>query len=382
MRLRTSIGLGFLLSTVLALPAFAAWSITIEQPSGVDQQGDWLLTAPNSTTFSAHQEVSRSISGAGSGYYTLTVTPPNDAETSIQFYDATDSLLKTVAGTQATFFSSGAENMTIRIRYRWTSVLTVESDPSRAGFTLRNGTQILATGVTPQSFSNLQPGLYSVDYHPLRGCTPPRSQSRSLTESATLHFIGDYNCGTERPVVTPPAPVPPTLPGIQPQPTSNLTLYFDTNQSEVLPGGTVQVTLGVRNTSRSTLNNLTLTQLFNQSEVTLQQVLPQGGAIRGSSAVWDVPQLFAGQSWTVTYPVRISDRLKTGGSVHSTAEVSGPDVNVGNDALRSRKLVIGVTMLPKTGAGVLAFALFFAASAALTTTLSARRTPVVASTSR
>lgn len=256
-------------------------------------------------------------------------------------------------------------------------MITITSDPSGANFSVSTYNGVRRNGVTPATLKNLEPGSYTVTFSPVEKCRLAKPQTRYLENYGHIIFHGDYLCENEMLVTTPAAPT-------ETQPRNeqiNVRVWNSFQQSETLAGNSALVTIGVRNISTSTIRNLTLSESFDPSQVDVASV-PQGGTVFAQQITWNIPVIYAGQSWTATFPVTMKDTLQTGDTVQLIAHVSGSDIQSPRGELLSQVAAIGIATLPATGAkemGTIA-ALTVALLGTITTLLSSRRKKAVALT--
>ncbi|PIQ76592.1 hypothetical protein COU78_02695 [Candidatus Peregrinibacteria bacterium CG10_big_fil_rev_8_21_14_0_10_49_24] len=296
---------------------------------------------------------------AQDGQYLFNVQPPEGAVTTLRFYEG-GVLVNTTQGTQVSFTFSGNGTLRAEVLYRYEGVVAVESTPAGASFELRGPNGVRYTGVTPASFNGMPPLYYTASYSSLPGCQQPKPQSRVLRPNASLIFEADFICENEKVTVKntpPPADKVPTnnvsTPAMQrmldEHTRSNVSLFHSLNQNESVPGSTVYVTLGIRNIGKTTLKNVTLTEQFDAEKLSPIGVLPQGGKIIGSVMIWEIPSIFAGQSFSVTFPVKISSDILQGEKVTLSARVSGDSVYAPQGELLSKMIDVGVVAMPATG---------------------------------
>lgn len=372
--------------------AQAAGTIVVEQQSQIDQYGGWRLSTPSGMVVNRKKERSMSVN-AVEGQYLLTVEAPEGAVTTVRFYDG-NTLINTTAGTQVAFVFSGNGALRVEISYHYEGVVTVESAPSGASFELKGPQGVRLTGITPATFTQIPPFYFTASFSPLPGCQQPKPQSRTLRPNSTLAFQADYTCVNEFKMTgnTPPpsdgipAPVattPATLRMLDEQSRANVRVFQSVSQEETVPGGTVQVTIGVRNVGKTTLRNVTLTEQFDAALLSLPDTLPEGGMYTSrQTAVWEIPEIFAGQSFSVTFPVRMSAGARQGDVGSLTVRVSGDGVHAPAGELLVKMVRIGAAALPATGwKADLLFALLSAAGLGLLPLLQRnRRESFVAST--
>lgn len=341
--------------------AEAAGTITIEQKSQIDQYGSWRLSGPSGMTVNRKKDQIRSMN-AEQGQYLLNVEPPEGALTTIRFYDGA-SLLNTTEGTQVGFIFSGNGTLKAEVSFRYEGVVTVESTPSGARFELKGPQGVRQTGITPATFTQMPPLYFTASYSPLPGCLQPKPQGRTLRPNATLRFEADYTCLNEIKTVNntlppnngvpaPRASTPATERMLDEQSRANVQLFHSINQTETVAGSTVYVTLGVRNVSKTTIKNVVLSEQFDSAKVSLTERLQAGGIVRGNTAMWEIPQILAGQSFSVLFSVRINEALGEGEQVDLTARVSGEDVHAPRGELLTKMVSTGVVPLPATGGAI------------------------------
>ena len=350
-------------ATIAAVPARAeaAGTITIEQKSQIEQYGGWRLTTPKGTIVNQKKERVMSVS-AEQGQYLLNVEPPEGAWTTIRFYDG-NALLNTTEGTQVSFLFSGNGTLRAEISFVYEGVIIVESVPSGAHFELKGPQGVRQAGTTPATFTNIPPFYFTVSYSPTVGCLQPKPQSRTLRPNSTLRFHADYTCADEIKTVTntlPPengvpastATTPATARMLEELSHANVQLFHSINQEETVAGSTVYVTLGVRNVSKSTIRSITLSEQFDAATLSLPEALQGGGIVRGNTAIWEIPQILAGQSFSVMFPVRMSEDVREGTEATLIARVSGDDVHAPQGELLTKRVSAGIVSLPATGGAV------------------------------
>ena len=236
----------------------------------------------------------------------------------------------------------------------------MESNPAGANFELKGPGGVRYTGKTPASFTRMPPLYFTASFSGLPGCQQPKPQSRTLRPNAVLNFEADYICTNEKMTIENTAPpsdkvptrnvsTPATDRMLDEQTRSNVRLFHSLNQNETVAGSTVYVTVGVRNIGKTTLNNVTLTEQFDSSKVSIVGALPEGGVVRGSVMVWDIPSIYAGQSFSVTFPIKVSGDTLQGEKLSLSARVSGDTVHAPQGELLSKMVYVGVVAMPATG---------------------------------
>lgn len=382
----------FAFAAIATVPAHAeaAGTIIIEQISPMDQYGSWRLATPAGMTVNRKKDQVKSIN-AVEGQYLLNVEPPRGAVTTMRFYDG-GTLLNTTEGTQISFIFSGNGTLRAEISYRYEGVIIIESSPPGAHFELKGPQGVRKTGITPATFTQMPPLYFTASYSPLPGCLQPKPQGRILRPNAELRFQADYVClndiktmnNTPPPagVPTPEAMTPATKRMLDEQSRANVQLFHTINQQETVAGSIVYITLGVRNVSKTTLNNVILSEQFDLTKLSLPGALPGGGINRGNTAIWEIPQILAGQSFSVQFPVKTSAEMQEGEQVALTARIAGSDVHAPSGELLTKVVRVGIVPLPATGKTIeLMFLLLIGAlSAIITSNPINRRKPIVETT--
>ncbi len=236
---------------------------------------------------------------------------------------------------------------------------TVEVRTTPAGVTFGlEGPGMNIQGKTPAMFTDLSPGLYRVTYDLTKDCTAKKQQERSMGLGETLVFVATLDCGntripiggsTAKPIGTgmkPPAPKVVPVHTITPSQRVSQT----SSAAEAVPGGRIRITVSVRNITRGTLHAVRITESFDPDAVEILQPLSKGGIHYGSELLWEVPQIFAGSTWTTTFDIRAKSHLKPGDRIvlraHAVSDEEGssflPDA-------WSSVVGIGIVTLPQTG---------------------------------
>jgi uncharacterized repeat protein (TIGR01451 family)/gliding motility-associated-like protein len=108
---------------------------------------------------------------------------------------------------------------------------------------------------------------------------------------------------------------------------ANLQITKVAGVSEVFPGGNITYNITVTNTGTSTANDLVVT---DQLDASLTFVSANSGGTHAAGLVtWEINNLAAGASRSLTLVVNVSNTLVTGDVVSNTASVSSPDFAAG-----------------------------------------------------
>lgn len=328
-----------------AVPAFAA-SMTIEQRSDVGVYGSWTITPPTGNLIRSNsREQRRTMSNLEEGMYTLRITAPQGATTTIRLLE-NGTIRESVTGNLLTFSLAAASTVTVQVAYTYQGVITVESIPAGAPFELSAHNGIRYTGVTPATFRELPPAYYSANFGLRRGCTLPRPIKRDLGANEEVVFLAEYRCGSSS-----SSPSSSSSSALSTSSSSSVRtsarVVHTIQQSEVLPGGLLRVTVGIVNTGRSTLRNLTLSEQFDASLIAIE-TLPAGALQQGNYIIWTIPSIYAGQRWSEEFVIRISAKAKPG-TTSLTARLAGDALDGTPQDQLASTVTVGVATLPATG---------------------------------
>jgi hypothetical protein len=335
------------LGLLAATPAFAS-TLIIEQRSDVATYGEWTLTPPSGAVISSYrQEQKRVISSAPSGGYTVHVRAPEGAITTIRLLEG-DTTRQSVTGERLTFTLGSDALATLQIAYTYHGAVKIESIPTGAGFDL-SGPSLRFTGTTPATINDLPPLYYTANFHLRDGCTPPKPIKRSLGANQTIVFLGEYLCGeaaSRSSTSRSPVSRSSSSGSASENAVGKARVVQAVQQQEVLPGGTVRVTVGMVNTGRSTLRNLTVSEQLSS----LLVVQDAGGAVQsGDLLLWEIPELFAGQRWSTSFTATVQDTAQPGDRLTLTARAAGDDLDGTPIEQLVASSLLGIAVLPPTG---------------------------------
>ncbi|MFH0851791.1 MAG: hypothetical protein V1876_03510 [Candidatus Peregrinibacteria bacterium] len=332
---------------LVAAQAHAAGSVTIIQQSPIGMFGDYTLTFPTGSQVTINEQERKELPTAGIGMYLLHLSPPSDAKMTTAITKNGVDLIATV-DRDVSFTLADLDKITVTIRYRYDGTIVVDSDPQGASFELLGPNNARDTGFSPATYTGMAPGEYRVTFHKRDGCNLVSPVRRSLDANATLTFIGNFSCG----VVTPPAP--PPAPMEEPMADTNegrtVRIWVAAHQAEALAGGAVRVTITVRNTGARTIHNVMVSAQIDPAIAQFFSPLPHFGTMTGDTAFWGIPQIYSGNTWSVTLPLTLSASMQQGDRSTVTARVSASDLaenNAGTTLIATT--TIGVTGLPVTG---------------------------------
>src|SRR3989338_5929686 len=297
--LRSSLALA---AFVLATPAFAA-SITVDQRSDVAIFGTWNITPPTGSQIHSFGREQRLVIGnLPAGMYTFDVKPPAGATTTISLIENSVTL-QSVTDDRISFTMADTSSYTVQVAYTYQGRINVESIPTGAPFELTTPNGIRFTGVAPETFRDLPPAYYSVHFGLRSGCNVPRPIQRNLGTNEEVTFLGEYRCGFSSSSSSSTSRVSSSSRSASVRSSSSSStvararVLHVLQQGEALPGGTIRVTVGFVNTSRSTLEDLTLSETFDPSILSVSSV-PAGAYVQGNTIFWRIPRVYAGQRWS------------------------------------------------------------------------------------
>lgn len=354
--LRSSLALA---AFALATPAFAA-SITVDQRSAVAIFGTWNITPPTgSQVHSFGREQRRVVGNLPAGMYTFDVNAPAGATTTIRLVE-NGTTLDSVTDERISFTMADMSSYTVQVAYTYQGRINVESIPTGAPFELTAPNGIRFTGVAPETFRDLPPAYYSVHFGLRSGCNVPRPIRRDLDANEEVTFLGEYRCGfLSSPALSSAEGSSASSRMNSSSRSSSVSSSSSSSvaararvlhvlqQGEVLPGGTIRVTVGFVNTSRSTLYDLMFQETFDPSVISLES-LPSGAVLQGNTIFWSIPQVYAGQRWSSNLMLKIASDAAPG-RTSLIARLSGDALNGAAQGPLSDTAVLGVATLPATG---------------------------------
>lgn len=346
--LRTSIlSASTLFALLLATQAHAAGSILITQQSPIGNLGDYVVTFPSGTTVTLNDMNRKSFPIAEIGTYTIKVTPPDGAKLATTVRTGTAGF--TTGLREFTFQILDTEEVTVEMNYSYEGTILVDTDPQGTTFELLGPNGMRMTGTTPGSFTGLPPSTYRLTFMKREGCNLVSPLLRELQANGVLRFFGRFTCGVSLPTPQ-PAPIVPTLPIPQPNFGRMVRVSIALQQAEVLPGNTARTTITVNHIGTRTVHDLVISAQFDSAFLDTINPLPRFGTVHGNVVRWEIPELLAGQSWTVTIPFRMQDTVEQGTRTAVTARVEAGDLAPEEDPQSLVAIAeIGVTELPQTG---------------------------------
>jgi hypothetical protein len=334
------------LSLFTASQAFAASDLTITQKSPVGILGDWTLSQPSGGQVTIRGGDTKNFPLAEAGTYGLLITPPSDVKMSVKIVKNGTEILSTTQK-NLTFDLADGDTVAINITYSYNGTIIVNSDPEGATFELLGPNNVRLTGATPATYTGMPPAQYRVTYMKQPDCAFPSPIQRSLGANQTLVFTGDFVCGVPAPLPVTPTPEPEAP--VDSSTDHTIRIWAAAQQAEVLPGGIARFTVTVKNTGTRTVHALSVSAQFDPAVLTIDSPLPRFGNLSGDVASWQIPELFAGKYWSVTFPATVTKNLKQGDRAGITARVSASDTDTTDESLLMARTDVGVVGLPQTG---------------------------------
>lgn len=327
-----------------AATASAAGSLTIVQESVSPTLGTWTLHMPGpGTAYGGHGERERVLQDPPAGSYTLTVFPPQGAETSITVRRSGAPTV-TTRSTTASFDVPPGTTARVVITYSYNGVVRVESSIPGSSFVLTAENGFHMTGTAPAVLPNMPPLTYVAHFGLVSGCATPSPVKRSLGTNLDVTFTAQYRC--------PPPTATRTLQQREarsPESTGGLRLVHHLSQAEVLPGGMVRVTLGARNMGTTTLRGITIAETFDPQALSTESIRDGGSSTGNGAIVWNIDRILAGQTWSTTFVVRADTRVPAGTVLTLTARASGDALDATPLSHLAATATLGVVQLPATG---------------------------------
>ncbi|MDP7454013.1 MAG: hypothetical protein QF809_00530 [Candidatus Peribacteraceae bacterium] len=128
-----------------------------------------------------------------------------------------------------------------------------------------------------------------------------------------------------------------------------VSINLKSNPGEILPGGTARYTLSVSNLTDSTIRNLETSVQYDLSEGEVSGIKDFGTMEMKNLIVWNIPQIYAEQTWTTEFNYRASEIAKAGDMIAMSSRLYGQGLVESGMPQQHLSTKIGVTELPKTG---------------------------------
>lgn len=350
--------IALLLSVGVAEQAHAAGgTLFISQVSPVGEFGHWKVNMPGDATFRSSLKT-KLLNDLTAGNYSLNVTNPTGSLTKITLIRS-GTVIQEVDGNSINFEVMDDAAYRLNIQFTYTGTVQVESDPANVYFEMKSlidGT--VYTGVTPMIFTDMAPVTYKIRYDIEPSCEVQKDMQRELIYGNRLIFWADFTCGdnrvplagrtTER-LGTDAKGTPPVQPNAHIDMPAKRIIQTS-SLSEVVAGGSIRYTVTLTNMTRGTLHNIDIVDRYNPEMIDIIQPLLDGGVIAGNEIVWNVTELFAGQSWSTTFSARAKPHLVAGDRIVLMAHAYSDeaDFDLYPEAWSS-VAGVGIAYMPQTG---------------------------------
>lgn len=167
---------------------------------------------------------------------------------------------------------------------------------------------------------------------------------RTLLASVAIGEYEDTDATTIVARTSPSTPAPTPEPDV-----SSLIFRMSADRSEVLAGGTVNMTVALRNTSGKTLENLVVTAQADPAIATVSDGM-NADEIAAGEVVWRIASLAAGDTWQGSFALAVKPDAPHGSTLGVAAQVGGADLAGLDAAKRTDSASVGVMrQLPQTG---------------------------------
>ncbi|MBU2213393.1 hypothetical protein KKC44_04800 [Patescibacteria group bacterium] len=334
---------GILFGLFLTIHVSAAGgTMQIQQVSNTNQLATWILSTPSGETITdSRGEYLKTVKPVIGGTYGLKVTPPHKARTTIVVY-RDNQVIRKEEGSHLSFTVREGSSVRIVITHRFFGTIMVTSDPPGQSFTLKGADSVTYTGETPAGFNSVPPLYFTAEFAHKNGCRTPRKQSRLLDPNQSLFFHGVYDC--REPLTVGEVEEKPE----EVVPVKLLDVSLGTNQSEVLPGGTVYYTLTIQNLDKRTAEDLIVSVQFDLTQGSIGNIHNEG-KLKDNLIVWEIPQIFAGRRWSTTFTLTANENLALGDRIAMTARISGEGLLEAGILEEVLTKEVGITLLPQTG---------------------------------
>lgn len=332
-------------------------TLHIEQKSPIAEYSHWELKMPGDATYKSTLK-SKILNNIDAGTYVLSVVPPHGAFTTMTIVHS-GTVRDVVHGSTATIELAEGETLRVTVSYSYTGNIRVLSDPAGVPFEMKDASNKVYTGVTPALFTDMAPVWYRVQYAVEADCEVQEDQQRGLVVPQTLTFWADFTCGDRE---IPVAGRTPEVIGTEreperPRPTlthedmPDNRILQTASMSEVVAGGRIKFTIAVTNSTRSTIHNVLVSNAYDPSMIDIELPLLDGGVIGGENEMmWDVPKIYARQTWTTSFYARAHEHLVAGDRIVLTAKAISDetDFELYPEAWSST-VGVGVAYMPQTG---------------------------------
>lgn len=262
--------------------------------------------------------------------------------------------------------------------------IEVRSNPANVAFKMKSLIDgSVYSGVTPMIFTDMPPVTYTVRYDIEPSCEVQKELKRELISGSRVIFWKNFTCGEKRVPLAGRTPErigtdTPRTPYVKPNAHVDMPakrIVQTSSTSEVVAGGTIRYTITMTNMTRGTLHNVDIVDRYNPDMIDIIQPLMHGGVVTGNEIVWNVPEIFAGKSWSTTFTARAKPHLVAGDRIVFMAHAYSDeaDFDLYPEAWSS-VTGVGIAYMPQTGGKYdLLFVLAALVGAALITNLTINR---------
>ena len=333
---------------LVAAQAHAAGSVTIIQQSPIGMFGDYTITFPIGSQITMNEQERKELPSTEIGTYLLHISPPADAKMTTTVTKNEVDLIATV-DRDVSFTLAELDEVTVVIKYRYDGTIVVDSEPQGASFELLGPNGARDTGFTPATYTGMAPGEYRATFHKRAGCNLVSPIQRPLNANATLTLFGRFTCGAASSAAS-SSSAEPEEPVADLNEGRSVRIWVAAHQAEALAGGDVRTTITVKNIGNRTIHNVVVSAQIDPQAAQFTTPLPRFGTVTGETAYWEIPQIYSGNTWSVTLPLSLSETARQGDRSTVTARVSASDLaenNAGSSLVATA--TIGVTGLPVTG---------------------------------
>lgn len=168
--------------------------ITIEQEPAQGFSGSWKILGNTGNEYTG-STLSEVLTNVPAGLYTVFVTPPSGASTSVRVYENGASV-KFVTVPQASLRVDNGSAIRVSIHYQFTKlgIVSVTSDPLGIPYTVSGPNGFTDKDVTPKSYEAQPEGQYKVQFLPPSGCGAPPAKGNMLEAGSRASFSVTLNC--------------------------------------------------------------------------------------------------------------------------------------------------------------------------------------------
>lgn len=174
--------------------AFAATEFSVVQTSRLDVYGVMTVIDPKNKTF-AIETPEYSSTELRTGAYTVIIAPPAGTTTNTTVFK-NGLPLDGLSGSRFSFTLEENDSIFIQVEHEYTrtGLVTVNTDPQGIDFTLTGPDNLQWKGTTPEEYSEVPEGQYSIVFDDLPGCGATKPMANRLLKAARTNFYLTYTC--------------------------------------------------------------------------------------------------------------------------------------------------------------------------------------------